>query len=253
MSSKINAIIVDDEESARNILNNLLQVYNNDLEVKALCVDVESAVEAINKHQPDVVFLDIEMPNYSGLELVSFFTDINFDIIFVTAYNHFAVRAFEVAAFDYLLKPIELSRLDQCIKNLIEKNNKNKDALNYQILKESLSQKSVQKMVVTHQGNQKAISLSDVIAIEANEAYTLVLDKNGNKYIISKNLKHFEVLLADNHEFFRVHKSWMVNYHHIIKYSNSDYTIYLSNNVEARLSKYKKAEFDGWYKNFKTT
>ncbi|MFM9944934.1 MAG: LytR/AlgR family response regulator transcription factor [Bacteroidia bacterium] len=253
MSGKIKAIIVDDEESARNILFNLLQSYKNEIEIKALCVDVESAVEVIKQHQPDVVFLDIEMPNYSGLELVSFFEEINFEIIFVTAYNHFAVKAFEVAAFDYLLKPIELARLDTCIKNLIEKTNKNKDALNYQILKESLSQKAVQKMIVTHQGNQKALLLSDVIAIEANEAYTTVIDKNGNRYTISKNLKHFEGLFADNKEFFRSHKSWMVNYHHIIKYSNSDYTIYLTNNVEAKLSKYKKAEFDAWYKNYTET
>lgn len=252
MSDKIKAIIVDDEESARNILFNLLQSYKNEIEIKALCGDVESAVEVIKQHQPDVVFLDIEMPNYSGLELVSFFEEINFEIIFVTAYNHFAVKAFELAAFDYLLKPIEIIRLDSSIKNFIEKNNKAKDALNYQILKESLSQKTVQKMIVTHQGNQKALLLPDVIAIEANEAYTSVFDKNGTKYTISKNLKYFEVLLADNKEFFRVHKSWIVNYHHIINYSNSDYTIYLTDKVEAKLSKYKKAEFDEWYKNYPT-
>lgn len=80
------AIIVDDEESARNILFNLLQSYAEDIEIMALCEDVVNAVQSINQHQPDVVFLDIEMPNYSGLELVSFFQEINFQIIFVTAY-----------------------------------------------------------------------------------------------------------------------------------------------------------------------
>jgi two-component system, LytTR family, response regulator len=224
--NKLKAIIADDEESARNILYNLLQPYKENIEIKALCDNVENAVDAINIHQPDIVFLDIEMPNYSGLELVSFFKEINFEIIFVTAYNHFAVKAFELAAFDYLLKPIELSRLDQTIKNFIDKKNKEKDALNYQILKESLIQKSVQKMIVNHQGNQKAILLSDVVAIEANEAYAIVLEKNGQQYTMSKNLKYFETLLEDNKEFFRAHKSWIVNYHHILKYSNADYTIF---------------------------
>ncbi len=247
------AIIVDDEESARNILFNLLQSYAEDIEIMALCEDVVNAVQSINQHQPDVVFLDIEMPNYSGLELVSFFQEINFQIIFVTAYNHFALRAFEVAAFDYLLKPIELSRLDKSIKKLITKTNQSKEALNYQILKESLKDKAIQKMIVNHHGNQKAILLSDVIAIEANEAYTSVIDISGSKYIISKNLKYFEVLLADNNEFFRVHKSWIVNYNHIVHYSNSDYTICLTNELEAKLSKYKKAEFEAWYKNYKTS
>lgn len=248
MSNKLKAVIVDDEESARNILYNLLQSYKNELEIVAVCENVEKAVKEINIHQPDVVFLDIEMPNYSGLELVSFFKEIKFDIVFVTAYQHFAVKAFEISAFDYLLKPIELSRLDNSIKNLIGKKNKEKDALNYQVLKESLTQKSVKKMIVNHQGNQKAVMLSDVIAIEANEAYAVIYDINGNHYIMSKNLKHFETLLEENKEFMRVHKSWIVNNHHIIQVSNSDLSIKLSNSIEAKLSKYKKAEFDDWYR-----
>ncbi len=248
MSNKLKAVIVDDEESARNILYNLLQSYKNELEIVAVCENVEKAVVEINIHQPDVVFLDIEMPNYSGLELVSFFKEIRFEIIFVTAYQHFAVKAFEISAFDYLLKPIELSRLDNSIKHLLGKKSKEIDALNYQVLKESLSQKAVKKMIVNHQGNQKAVLLTDVIAIEANEAYAIIYDANGSQYIMSKNLKHFETLLEENKEFMRVHKSWIVNSHHILQVSNSDLSIKLSNSIEAKLSKYKKAEFDEWYK-----
>lgn len=249
MTSKLKAIIVDDEESARNILYNLLQQYKAEIEVLALCNNVEKAVEAISKFNPDVVFLDIEMPNYSGLELVSFFKHINFEIIFVTAYNHFAVKAFELAAFDYLLKPIELTRLDTAVKKLINKKHTDSAALNYQILKESLSKDSnLQKMIVIHQGNQKAIALSDIVAIEADEAYTVIIDINNDKYTMSKNLKYFETLLAENKHFFRAHKSWIVNGQHILHVTNAKYTIVLKNNVQAKLSKYKKAEFDQWYK-----
>ncbi len=248
MSDQLKAIIVDDEESARNILFNLLQLYNSELKIVSVCENVEQAVSAIHLHQPDVVFLDIEMPNYSGLELVSFFKEINFEIIFITAYQQFAVKAFEISAFDYLLKPIEITRLDHTIKNLLSKKSKDKNALNYEVLKESLNQKNVQKMIVNHLGNQKAVLLSDVIAIEANEAYSVIHDNNGMQYTMSKNLKHFETILADNKEFMRVHKSWIVNHHHILNYSNAEYTIFLNNKIEAKLSKYKKAEFDLWFK-----
>lgn len=247
---KMRAIIVDDEESARNILYNLMQPYQSQIEIIGQCEDVESAVEFIKEHQPDLVFLDIEMPNYSGLELVSFFDEINFDIIFITAYHQFALKAFEISAFDYLLKPIEIARLDQAVNRYIAKSSKQLEALNYNVLKESLSQQTISKLIVSQHGSQRAVLLEDIIAIQANEAYTTIYDKNGQQYTMSKNLKYFEQQFADNHEFFRVHKSWMINYHHILQYSNADYTIHLSLDLEAKLSKYKKAEFDSWYMSY---
>lgn len=247
---KIRAIIVDDEESARNILFNLLQAYQSQIDIIGQCENVESAVEFIKEHHPDLVFLDIEMPNYSGLELVNFFDEINFDIIFITAYHQFAIKAFEISAFDYLLKPIEIDRLDQAVNKYLVKSAKVLEALNYKVLKESLSQNSISKLIVTQQGAQKAVLLSDIIAIQANEAYTTIYDIQGQQYTMSKNLKYFEQQFADNREFFRVHKSWMINYQHIVQYSNADYSIHLNRDIEAKLSKYKKAEFDSWYMNY---
>lgn len=249
MSDTIKAILVDDEESARNILSNLLKRYEKDIVVVDMCEDVESAVASIHAHKPDVVFLDIEMPNYSGLELIAFFDEVDFDIVFVTAYGHFAIKAFEIAAFDYLLKPIELLRLDNTIKNLIEKHQRDKDAMNYQILKETLHQKTVQKMVFPHMGQQLAVHVNEVVAIEANEAYSVIYIANGTQITVSKNLKHFDNLLSDNPEFFRIHKSWIVNYHHVNKYSLTDNSIFLTNSIEAKISKYKKAEFATWFEN----
>jgi two-component system LytT family response regulator len=247
---KTRAIIVDDEESARNILYNLLQPYQSQIDIIGQCENVESALDFIKAHQPDLVFLDIEMPNYSGLELVNFFDTIHFDIIFITAYHQFAVKAFEISAFDYLLKPIEIVRLDQAITKYIAKSSKLLEPINYKVLKESLAHNSISKLIVSQQGSQKAVLLSDIIAIQANEAYTTIYDIHGQQYTMSKNLKYFEQQFADNHEFFRVHKSWMINYHHILQYSNADYTIHLSLDLEAKLSKYKKAEFDSWYMSY---
>lgn len=244
---KYKAIIVDDEESARNILYNLLQSYSDNIEIAALCEDVEDAVEAINRHNPDLVFLDIEMPNYSGLEIISFFNKINFEIIFVTAYHNYAVNAFEVSALDYLLKPIETARLETTIRHFLSKAEHRQNSINYQILIDNLSNKKVQKIIVNSNGAQKALAFADVVAIEASESYTKIIDIQGNRYTISKNLKHFETLLAENNEFFRVHKSWIVNYYHIINFT-ADYSIFLKNNVVAKLSKYRKSEFEEWMK-----
>ncbi len=247
--TKIRALIVDDEESARNILFNLLQTYRNDIDIIGQCENVVQAVEFIKENKPDLVFLDIEMPNYSGLELVQFFEEISFDIIFITAYHQFAIKAFEISAFDYLLKPIEIARLDSAIKKYIVKSHQQLEAINYKTLKENLSQNCISKLIVSQQGGQKAILLSDIIALQANEAYTTIYDANGQQYTMSKNLKYFEQQFSDNKDFLRVHKSWLVNAQHIRKYSSTDFSIYLSLNIEAKLSKYKKAEFDAWYKN----
>lgn len=246
--TKIRALIVDDEESARNILFNLLQTYRNDIDIIGQCENVVQAVEFIKENKPDLVFLDIEMPNYSGLELVQFFEEISFDIIFITAYHQFAIKAFEISAFDYLLKPIEIARLDSAIKKYIVKSHQQLEAINYKTLKENLSQNCLSKLIVSQQGGQKAILLSDLIALQANEAYTTIYDANGQQYTMSKNLKYFEQQFSDNKDFLRVHKSWLVNAQHIRKYSSTDFSIYLSLNIEAKLSKYKKAEFDAWYK-----
>ncbi|MBP7477474.1 MAG: response regulator [Chitinophagales bacterium] len=246
--TKIRALIVDDEESARNILFNLLQTYRNDIDIIGQCENVVQAVEFIKENKPDLVFLDIEMPNYSGLELVQFFEEISFDIIFITAYHQFAIKAFEISAFDYLLKPIEIARLDSAIKKYIVKSHQQLEAINYKTLKENLSQNCISKLIVSQQGGQKAILLSDIIALQANEAYTTIYDANGQQYTMSKNLKYFEQQFSDNKDFLRVHKSWLVNAQHIRKYSSTDFSIYLSLNIEAKLSKYKKAEFDAWYK-----
>ena len=122
--SKIKAILVDDEESARDVLENLLRRFCPEIDLLDKCNNVEQAVESIKQHKPNLVFLDIEMPNYAGYELVDFFTEIDFEIIFVTAYDQYAIKAFEVSAVDYLLKPIEIERLKESVSRVSPKFNK---------------------------------------------------------------------------------------------------------------------------------
>ena len=119
--NKIKAIIVDDEQWARTVLNSLLEKDFNHIEVVAKCEDVLSAVEQIKLHQPDVIFLDVQMPEYAGFELVNFIDEINFEIIFVTAFDRYAIKAFELNAVDYLVKPIDRKKLSSSIDKLTSK------------------------------------------------------------------------------------------------------------------------------------
>lgn len=240
---KIRAILVDDEESARDVLQNLLLRFCPQVELVAKCENVLEAVEQIKKESPDLVFLDIEMPNYAGYEIVNFFNKIDFEIIFVTAYDHHAVRAFEIAATDYLLKPVDIERLKLAVSRVEQRQNFEKQAQRLSVLSSTLQSKELRNIVVTDKGQQHVISVENIVAIEAQESYCVLHTTNKN-FVASKNLKHFETLLDSLPQFFRVHKSWMINKKFIQHYSKSDLSIHLSNGLITKLSKYKKAEFE---------
>lgn len=241
--NKLRAILVDDEESARDVLQNLLLRFCPEVELVAKCENVVQAVEVINKETPDLVFLDIEMPNYAGFEIVNFFTKINFEIIFVTAYDQHAIRAFEIAAIDYLLKPVDIERLKLAVGRVQQKQNIEQQAQRLSLLSNTLETKQLKNIVVTDKGQQHIIAIENIIAIEAQESYC-TLHTTSKNFVASKNLKHFETVLESLPQFFRVHKSWLINKQFIQHYSKSDLNIQMTNGITAKLSKYKKAEFE---------
>lgn len=241
--NKIKAILIDDEESARDVLQNLLLRFCPDVELVAKCENVTEGVEVIKKEQPDLVFLDIEMPNYSGFEIVKFFNEINFAIIFVTAYDQYAIKAFEISAIDYLLKPIDIQRLKIAVGKVKQQRNIEEQVHRLALLSNTLETKELKNIAVSDKGQQHIIAVENIIAIEAQESYCII-HTSAKRYIASKNLKHFETLLESLSQFIRVHKSWMINLNHVVNYSKSDMDIKLSSGLQAKLSKYKKAEFE---------
>jgi two-component system LytT family response regulator len=240
---KLKAILVDDEEGARDVLANLLTRFCPEVELLAKCPNVLVAVEAINKHKPELVFLDIEMPNYSGFEIVDFFKDIDFEIIFVTAYDQYAIRAFEIAAMDYLLKPVAIERLKQAVQRVVEHRDAKQQAQRLYHLSQTLETQQPKNIVISDKGQQHVIPIDSIIAIEAQESYCLI-HTTERKETASKNLKHFETILESLPKFFRVHKSWLINKDYLQQYSKSDLSIQLTNGLVTKLSKYKKAEFE---------
>lgn len=240
---KLKAILVDDEESARDVLENLLLRFCPEVELVAKCNNVLQAVEVINKEQPHLVFLDIEMPNYAGYEIVNFFKEINFEIIFVTAYDQYAIRAFELSAIDYLLKPVDIERLKMAVSKVKIQFDLKQNSERLQLLSTTLQTKEIKNILVAEKGNQYLVPVDYIIAIEAQESYCFI-HTTDKKYMVSKNLKHYETIFVENPSFIRVHKSWLIAKEHIVNYSKSDLSINLTNGINAKLSKYKKAEFE---------
>lgn len=240
---KIKAILVDDEESARNILRSLLEKFCPQVTLIEAYKNVQEAVEGIKLHTPDLVFLDIEMPNYAGYEIIDFFDEVDFEMIFVTAYDKYAIKAFEVSAVDYLLKPVEIDRLKEAVTRVAARLNLKHSKERIKHLQSTLKDGNIGSIIVSDKGYQYTLNLSDIIALEAQESYCKIHTQN-KSFIESKNLKHFERLLVEKLNFVRVHKSWIVNLDHMINYSKLNLKINLTGDLEAKLSKYKKADFE---------
>ena len=215
--NNINAIIIDDEERARNTLSSLLLNYCPEITVLATCANVPDGVLAINKHKPDVVFLDIEMPDYNGFELLGFFREIDFDIIFVTAYSEYAIKAFEISAVDYILKPIDIDQLKNSVEKLKQKKLHSQMQEQIALLKDSYKGDDIRKIALSMSNGLTFVEIADIVLLEADGAYTTFYLKDGQKILVSKKLKFYEDILSNRSFFFRTHRSYFVNVNYIKK------------------------------------
>jgi len=241
--NKIKAIVVDDEQWARIVLTNLLKLEGS-FDVIAQCEDVLSAVEQIKQQKPDVVFLDIEMPNYAGYELVNFFKKIDFYIVFVTAFDKYAIKAFEINAIDYLIKPIEREKLSQAIAKIKNKLYAKNTIEDYNNLLKSIKDNKFNKIILPELGNRHIVELQNIIAIKADTAYSILYLTNNKPITISKSLKYFEDILKENTCFFRSHRSWIINLKHLDRFNKTENTILLKGDIKTQLSRSKFNEFE---------
>jgi len=241
--TKIKAILIDDEEAARNILGSLIGLSNQNVEIIGQAKDLISGIELIKEHKPDLVFLDVEMPNYAGYEIVNLMDKIDFHIIFVTAYNQYAINAFEINAIDYIMKPIKRDRLNEAIKKVSTKINKDVAFKDYQKLINNFD--SNQKTIAFSEAGMKHIlKLDEIIAINAFGAYSKVILKNNKSLMISKNIGTINKKVEEYDCFIRTHKSWIINKEHIVSYQSGKQTITLLGNVITKLSRFKKENFE---------
>jgi two-component system LytT family response regulator len=241
---KLKAVIIDDEIAAREVLLNLLNRYCPEIEVVAEANSLMNSVAPINLHQPDVVFCDIQMPQYAGYEITQFFDEINFHLVFVTAFDHYAIKAFEVSALDYLLKPIELDRLKSTIQKLVSSKEQTVAFEEYQALQQAISTNKVSRLTISEKGYRTFISFDDIVALEGQSAYCKIHLVDGTTKIISKNLKQTYSYFVDTPNFIRCHKSWGINLNHFSALSKSKLEVKLSTDLVAKISRNKITEME---------
>lgn len=246
----IRAILIDDEERARRVLTNLLTQFCPDVDIVAVCSNVPDAVLEINKLQPDVVFTDIEMPGYSGFQLLEFFTEINFELIFTTGYNEYALKAFEVSAVDYLLKPIQIEQLESAVAKL-QRLQQSSMQNRLDALRQNLKTAQIHQIALPTLDGLLFVDVNEIVCIEADGAYTHVSCQDETVIMVSKRLKYFEVLLENRNQFFRVHRSTIININFINKYSKAESHLLLQNKKIIRIARDKKMAFEAHIKDIR--
>ena len=248
----IRAIIIDDESDCIESLQLDLQRHCPEVNIVASCQGGKEGILAINKLKPEVVFLDVEMPQINGFEVLEMVRDINFEVIFTTAYDHFALKALKMSAIDYLLKPIAPESLKSAVEKVLNKNQKlniqNQINNLLQNLKDVENMKAKRIILPTMEG-LNFVALDQILYCVSDGAYSTVYLSDGNKILISKSLRYLEQILCDFH-FFRVHKSYIVNLERIKKYSRMDGgTIVMSDGAQIKVARTKKDEFLSLFKN----
>ncbi len=217
--SKLKAVIVEDEEASRVTLNNYLTKYCSEVEILDMADSVQTGLTAIKKHNPDVVFLDIEMPYGNAFDLLESLDEIEFEIIFVTAYRDYAIKALNLSAAYYILKPIDIDELVSAVDKIVKSKKEGDENFHTKILMENIKSNAIQhkKIVLPQMDGFEVVNVNDIIRAEANDNYTNFYLTNGKTFLVSKTLKHFDDLLTD-FDFIRTHKSHLVNLQYITKY-----------------------------------
>jgi two-component system LytT family response regulator len=237
----LRTIVIDDEKLSREVICNYLITYSNDIEVVATASSVKTAHKAIIKHHPDFIFLDIEMADGKGFDLLLMFEKIDFKVIFVTAYSEYAIKAFRFSAVDYLLKPIKIDELISAVEKIRKLNDQGTGIDLISNLIKNLNNRSAtpETLVIPHLKGFEVLKMPEIIMCQA-DGYCTNFYLMGNKKIVSsRNLKHFNELLED-HGFIRIHHSYLININHVSGYSRQG-EVFLTGEHKAYLGdSYKK-------------
>ncbi len=233
-STKLRAIIVDDELHGRENLKKIIENYRPEIEFLGSADSVINAKDLVNTHNPDVVFLDINMPILDGFDFLDEYDDRNFMVVFVSAHEEFGIKALKAGAEDYLLKPINIKELKQTVKKLLLIKNKKKEV---EIVRET------NKLIIPASHGFEVVIIDDLIRLEAEGCYTkIIINKEKNK-LVSRTLKDFEDILPKE-MFFRIHKSHLVNLKYIKEYSNlSGNSVTMTDGSNVEISRRKAPEF----------
>ncbi len=242
----MNSILIDDEKLSLKTLSLVLERHCPDIHILRMCNSAAEGILAIHDLKPELVFLDIEMPGMNGFELLESLDEINFDVIFTTAYDEFALQAFKVSAIDYLLKPIDEEDLVASVQKVKDKQEHRMSREHVELLITNLNSGSdFPKLAIPSLDGIEFVDVEDILHCVADRNYTIIHTKHGEKFIFSKTLKEIEKLLPSKY-FFRTHQSHLVNLQHIKKYvRGSGGELVLSDGTHIRVAKAKKDSLMG--------
>jgi len=240
----MNAIIVDDEKHCREVLALLLQKHCPRVTIQAVCPDADSALKELATVQPDILFLDIEMPDMNGFEMLEKIKDPNFEIVFTTAYNEYAIKAIKHSALDYLLKPVDKDELIASVRKA-QKVRTQKSGPRVEALLQMLNgKKPLRRFGVSTLEGLIMINIDDVIFCESDSAYCKLFFLNQPKpMVITKTLKEVEEVLQGN-EFCRIHHSYVINMKFVERYIRGEGgEVIMTNGVHLPISRTRKQDF----------
>lgn len=240
----IKTIIIEDEPHNQQLLANLIDRFCPKVEVLGIAVTVEEGVHLIQTHEPDVVFLDIQLPQQNGFELFKSFPERQFEVIFTTAFSEFAVKAIRLAALDYLLKPISLWELTDALERFRSKQRKKTQDRQIGIVEEHLKHGNGPRIALPCTDGYEVVAIKDIICCAAEGSYTRFHLAEQSDLLVSKNIKQYEELLED-YQFRRVHRSYLVNPNHVVRIIRGKTpALVMSNQQTLNVSRRRRAILD---------
>lgn len=243
---KIRTVILDDELDSIKFLQIQLEKHCAQIEIVGTYTSPLKAVHDIQSLRPHLLFLDIEMPVMNGFELLDAIGSDDLNVVFVTAYNHFAIKAFRFNALDYLVKPFETKELIQAVSKVEKQGSPTKDQLNQ--ARKQLHGEPVNKLAIPSNTGVSFIDFSEIIYVEASDNYSKLILTSGNNIIISRTLKDVQEVLEERH-FLRVHRQYIINLNYLKQFNRNDSILTMNNGVTipiARNQKEKIMERFGW-------
>jgi two-component system, LytTR family, response regulator len=242
----LNAVLIDDEKNALEVLDMQLTQFCDDVHIAAKCDGGEKGIAAIKKYNPDLVFLDIEMPNINGFDVLKETSQFNYEVVFTTAYDQFAIRAFKHSALDYLLKPIDIVELQAAVEKARQKKGGGhlEEKIKLLLSQFDLPATAGKKRIALPVGDaMQLMDAGEILRCESDSNYTHIFLANGKKITTAKTLKEVEESL-DGFNFFRIHQSHLVNLGHISKVVRGDggYVV-MSDGAQLSISRNKKDAF----------
>nr|NQU90905.1 response regulator transcription factor [Bacteroidota bacterium] len=214
----LKAVIVDDESDAVNFIKSIIDDHISELKIVGTANSAKDGVKVIRQTNPDIVFLDVEMPHGNGFTVLEHFPEKTFDVVFVTAFNHYAIQAIKLSAVDYILKPINIKEFIAAAGKIIQKHfDESFQNQNYSNLFQNLRSTMPSRLAIPTSEGMEYLNTKDILRVEADRSYSWFYLVDGRKILVSRNLKEYHELLADKN-FFRPHNSHLINLEYVKKY-----------------------------------